>query len=118
MANTTTVNLEMIRGDTLSFDLILHDIDPASIESLYFTVKRRATDADSAAVLQKSIANGGITRIEGDDLRYRVRVAPADTAGVAARTYAYDVQVGIGGDIFTFVRGNLTVEQDVTEAIE
>jgi len=28
--------------------MILHDIDPESIESLYFTVKRRATDADSA----------------------------------------------------------------------
>ena len=48
MANTTTVNLEMIRGDTFSIGLILHDIDPESIESLYFTVKRRATDADSA----------------------------------------------------------------------
>lgn len=118
MANSTQVNLEMIRGDTFSIDLILHDIDPESIESLYFTVKRRATDTDSAAVLQKSLANGGITRIEGNDLRYRVRVAPADTAGVSARTYAYDVQVGIGTDIFTFVRGNLTIEQDVTEAIE
>jgi len=118
MTNSTQVNLEMIRGDTFSFDLILHDIEPESIESLYFTVKRRATDSDSAAVLQKSLANGGITRIDGDDLRYRVRVAPADTAGVAARTYAYDVQVGIGVDIFTFVRGNLTVEQDVTEAME
>jgi len=117
MANTTTVNLEMIRGDTFSFDLVLHDIDPASIESLYFTVKRRATDPDASAVLQKSLTDG-IERVTGDDLRYRVRVAPADTAGVAARTYAYDVQVGIGGDIFTFVRGNMSIEQDVTEAME
>ena len=74
MTSSKQINLEMIRGDTFSFDLILHDIDPASIESLYFTVKRRATDPDASAVLQKSLTDG-IERVTGDDLRYRVRVA-------------------------------------------
>lgn len=49
MASTTTVNLEMIRGDTFAFDLVLHDIDPESIESLHFIVKHRPIDSDSVA---------------------------------------------------------------------
>lgn len=116
MANTQIVKMEMMRGDTFTFDVALNDIDPSSIRSLYFTVKRKATDSDAEAVVQKSLTDG-ITRIEGDDLRYRVRVAPADTDGVPARTYAYDIQIGIEEDIYTFVKGTITINQDVTEAM-
>ena len=106
---TATQNLSMVRGDTLSFDVRLSDLDGASISSLYFTVKRKASDAEY--IFQKSLANG-ITLVEGTT--YRVRVAPEDTDGVTAGKYAYDLQIGVGTDIYTLLMGTLTIVQDVT----
>ena len=106
---TATQNLSMVRGDTLSFDVRLSDLDGATISSLYFTVKKKASD--EVFIFQKSMANG-ITKV--DDTTYRVRVAPEDTSGVTAGKYAYDLQIGVGTDIYTLLRGSLTIVQDVT----
>ena len=71
---TATQNLSMARGDTLSFDIRLSDLDGATINSLYFTVKKKASD--EMIIFQESMGNG-ITKV--DDTTYRVRVAPEDT---------------------------------------
>ena len=106
---TATQNLSMVRGDTLSFDVRLSDLDGATISSLYFTVKKKASD--EVFIFQKSIADG-ITKV--DDTTYRVRVAPEDTSGVTAGKYAYDLQIGVDTDIYTLLMGSLTIVQDVT----
>ena len=106
---TATQNLSMVRGDTLSFDVRLSDLDGATISSLYFTVKKKASD--EVFIFQKSMADG-ITKV--DDTTYRVRVAPEDTSGVTAGKYAYDLQIGVGTDIYTLLMGSLTIVQDVT----
>ena len=106
---TVTQNLSMVRGDTLSFDIRLSDLDGATISSLYFTVKKKASD--EVFIFQKSLANG-INLVEGTT--YRVRVAPEDTSGVTAGKYAYDLQIGVGADIYTPLMGSLTIVQDVT----
>lgn len=107
-------DMSMVRGDTYSFDLIVRDIDPESIETIYFTVKKRATDPDSEAVFQKSFENG--IELIGERT-YRVRVAPQDTDNVAAKKYVYDIQFRINNDVYTMVTGGFNIEQDVTEAI-
>ena len=99
----------MIRGDTFSFDLRLSEVDGSSIRSIFFTVKRKATDAD--AVFQKSLENG-VSLLEGTT--YRVRVAPEDTQGVAAGKYVYDLQIGIEDDVYTVLMGAFQITQDVT----
>ena len=104
-----TQNLSMVRGDTLAFDVVLTDISAESITSLYFTVKKKASD--ETFIFQKSLTDG-ISLKEGTT--YRVRVAPQDTSGVAGGKYAYDLQIGIGTDIYTLVMGSLTIVQDVT----
>lgn len=104
-----TKNLEMIRGDTMTLDVELTDLEDATVASMFFTVKKKATDTTN--VIQKSLSNG-ITN-NGDN-SYTVRVAPSDTSNVAAGKYAYDLQIGIGSDIFTVMMGILTVIQDVT----
>ena len=106
---TATQNLSMVRGDTLTFDMTLYDVD-ATVESIYFSCKKCATDDEYA--FQKSLGNG-ITCV--DDAVYRVRVAPADTANLPAGEYAYDLQLGLGADIFTILYGRLILKQDVTE---
>ena len=102
-------NLTMVRGDTLSFDLVLSDLDGSTVTSIFFTAKKKATD--ETPVFQKSLGDG-ISLLEGST--YRVRVAPEDTAGVAAGKYAYDLQIGVLSDIYTVLMGTLQVIQDVT----
>lgn len=102
-------NIIMVRGDTMAFDLTLYDVD-ATVESIYFSCKKSATDDDY--IFQKSIGNG-VTQINGSV--YRVRVAPADTADLPAGDYVYDLQLGLGADIYTLLYGKLTLKQDVTE---
>lgn len=104
-----TQNLTMIRGDTFSFDVVLSDLDGASIRSIYFTVKKKATD--TTAVFQKTLTDG-ITLTE--ETTYRVRVAPEDTNGVAAGRYTYDLQIGVENDVYTVLMGSLQILQDVT----
>ncbi len=106
---TATQNLSMVRGDTLAFDVRLSDLDGATISSLYFTVKKKASD--DVFIFQKSMVSG-ITRV--DDTTFRVRVAPEDTNGVVAGKYAYDLQIGVGTDIYTLLMGSLSIVQDVT----
>ena len=101
--------ITMVRGDTLSFGMEVDGMDGQDLELAYFTCKRDYTD--TAVVFQKSLGNG-ITRVgEG---QYAIRVAPADTADVAAGRYYYDLQIGANGDIFTVLIGVLEIDEDVT----
>lgn len=115
MAVAQKVDLSMMRGDTLSFDIVLNDIDQSSIVSLYFTVRKKATD--ETIILQKSLGNG-IDAVEGDDIRYRVRIAPEDTEAISIShgeiRFEYDVEIGIENDIYTPIKGQLTIVKDVT----
>lgn len=104
--------LEMTRGDTFSFDLRMTDVEADSIKSLYFTIKKKATDSDADAIIQKSL-DDGITMIANNI--YRVRVAPEDTDNVPAEKYAYDIQIRINDDVYTLFRGSIAINQDVTE---
>ena len=107
-------DLSMIRGDTFAFLISLPEIDPASVTSLIFTVKRKATDTDDEAIIQKRLGDG----IEPTDAdrTWSVRVAPEDTDGVVAKKCVYDIQVGIMNDIYTLMGGYFRIMQDVTEA--
>lgn len=102
-------NIVMVRGDTLAFDMTLYDVD-ATVESIYYSCKKVA--ADDNYIFQKAIGDG-VTKI--NDSVYRVRVAPADTADIPAGDYVYDLQLGLGADIYTLLYGKLTLKQDITE---
>ena len=102
-------NLSMIRGDTFAFDLVLSELDGATVNSIYFTVKKKRDDV--SPTVQKSLADG-ITPV--GELSYRVRIAPEDTRNLDAGTYIYDLQLGIGSDIYTPLMGEFVIIQDVT----
>lgn len=120
-------DIELTRGDTLVFDVTISEIEDVTIESMYFSVKKKPSD--DVYIFQKSIGNG-ITFIEhfvpdqndeeaaSEYYKYRVRVAPEDTCEVVAGKYAYDLQIGLGGDIYTPLLGNFKLNWDVTEEIE
>lgn len=105
------VNLEMARGDTFSFDLNLPDIAEESVTSIFFSAKKNK-NTDSEYLFSKSLGDG-IELI--DEKTFRVRVAPRDTADAIPGKYDYDLQLGIGEDIFTPMAGKLKIIGDVTE---
>ena len=103
-------NITMVRGDTLSFNVEVTDAngDLIEVDSAYFTCKKLATD--DVNVFKKALGSG----ISMLDNCYVVRVAPEDTRNVSAGQYFYDMQIGVGEDIFTILKGVLEIEQDVS----
>ncbi len=103
-------NITMTRGDTLAFNVFVTDADgnAITVDSADFTCKKMGTDVLN--VFRKSL-NAGITQ---DEECLTVRVAPEDTENVDAGQYFYDCQIGVNNDVFTILKGILSIEQDVT----
>lgn len=108
---TKTYHIHLTRGDTLSFGIKLQGLGQ-DLDSAYFTCKTKIPNVVSTQVFQKSL-NNGITKV--GDGEYTVRVAPADTADLNIDTYAYDLQIGVNSDVFTLTKGNLYIEEEVTQ---
>lgn len=104
-------NIKMVRGDTLSFGIVLYG-DVQTLDSAFFTCKK---DYNDSPVFQKSLGDG-ISEV--DEGEYAVRVAPEDTKDLEVGKYYYDVQVGNGDDVFTVLRGILEIEYDVSREDE
>lgn len=104
---------EVIRGDTQTVQIDFTeypDEDPADISSWEFwlTVKKRLTDIDAQAVIQKAPENFSISSGVAS-----VVLSSSDTK-IPVGSYFYDVQVKIGGAIFTPIRGRLIIKSEVT----
>lgn len=100
-------NIRMVKGDTLAFGMEFVDLSQ-DLTSAYFTVRK---DYNSDITFQKSLGSG-IAKV-GEGI-YKVRIAPSDTLNLDAGKYVYDLQVGIGDDIFTIIIGMLDLRYDVT----
>lgn len=106
------LNLEMTKGDTLHFGIQIKDLGQ-EIDTAYFSVKNNYDD--ETPIFRKSIGNGiELDHIEGNDYYYKVRVAPNDTKELEPKKYYYDLEINIGEDTFTIMKGILDVTFDVT----
>lgn len=103
-------NLTMVKGDTLAFGVEIEGLDQ-DLATAYFSCKNDPND--DKYVFQKKL-NNGISKVETG--KYRVRVAPADTASLEIGDYYYDLQIGVNSDIYTILRGKLTIEYEITGA--
>ena len=103
-------NITMVKGDTLAFNVEVFDEagQPITVDSAYMTCKEIPTE--DSFVFQKSL-NDGITQ---DDGIMVVRVSPNDTKEAEAGEYFYDLQIGVGQDVFTIMIGTLSLMQNVT----
>lgn len=105
------MNLEMTRGDTLSFGIKIKDLGQ-NLSSAFFTVKNNFDD--NTPIFQKSIGNGiQLDHIDGTDYYYKVRIAPDDTKNLEPKKYYYDFEINVNYDTFTILKGILDVEFDV-----
>ena len=107
------LNLEFTRGDTFSFGVRIYELGQA-LTSAKFTCKKNVDD--TTPLFQKTINNGvTLDSVDMDDYFYKVRVAPEDTKDLEVGKYFYDFQIEVNGDIFTILKGVLTLEYDVSE---
>lgn len=126
--------LQMTRGNTAIFQTTVHYLTSSGLSgySAWFTAKRDAADADSAAVFQKTIGvgiqAGSPVADSGAYAGYyyavlTTTVAPADTQALTsglAHALVYDVKVKDASTpaVETTVdSGTLTVLADVTQAV-
>lgn len=105
------LNIEMTKGDTLSFGVKIKDLGQ-ELDSAKFTVKN---NYDDEPIFQKTLENGvEIDHIEGNDYYYKVRVAPQDTANLEPKKYYYDLEINVNEDTFTILKGILDVSFDIS----
>lgn len=112
MRNYPNYQIDMVRGDSLSFGLEFEGLGQ-NLDSADFTVKK--DDSDATVLIHKDLSDG-ISKTE--DYKYIVRLAPEDTADLDAGYYHFDMQVGVNTDIFTIMLGILVLEQGVTEEVQ
>lgn len=107
-------NLEIIKGDTLSFAVeIEFDEKPQELEKAFFTCKRNLDDGD--VVFQKTIEDGiSFRKQERNKMYYVVRIAPEDTKDIESGHYFYDMQIELNSDVFTILTGALKVRHGIT----
>jgi hypothetical protein len=110
-------NLVVVRGDTFSrvLDLSFATGDLTGVTKMWMTAKVSASDLDSAAVFQIT-TGAGITVLSTTSARFDVSAATMKL--LTQPTYVYDVQCLLAsGEIRTAARGNLTVADEITQAI-
>lgn len=98
----------MVQGNTLAFGVEFEGLDQ-DLDSAYFTCRASLTAAQP--LFQKSL-NNGITKVETG--KYRVRVAPTDTANIAAGKYYYNFEIGVNSDVYTVIKGILEIQENIT----
>lgn len=118
-------NLAMVKGDTAVFDITCTTAAGAAFDisgaTIYFTVKDDPSDADAAAIFQKSTASG-ISIISGAGGTAQVVTAAADTSSFNASEHGgnnqmyWDCQVIKSGRTYTVARGRLTILAQYTVA--
>lgn len=112
-------NLEGTRGDTNNYTGTVRDSAGAVVDltgaTLRFTAKLSHADGDNDATTIRKTTGSGITHTNAAQGAYRITLAPADTASLAATTlYVWDLQLTTGaGDVFTVDGGTLMIAMDV-----
>lgn len=106
--NMQDENITMVKGDTLSFNVIVKDEngEAVTVDSAVFAIRKDAT----TGTLVKIDLTDGITQ---DDGVITVRLAPSKTSSINSGYYYYDLRIGIDDDIYTLLRGMILFETPV-----
>lgn len=97
--------LNLYRGDTCAFDVLLHDDGGAPFD---------ASTAQAAMLVVGS--NGASITPQLTVDKHRIHILfPADlTAGITWRRGKYDLQLTFGDTVMTVLRGDIYMTEDVT----
>lgn len=111
------MEITMARGDLeiRQFRILDTDGEPFTdaLDEIYFTVKREAAFPDY--VIQKRLGNGEIVPM-GDGV-YQFTIEPEDTDGLEFRSYDFDIELVINGQLKKTYLGRLNLLKEVTHAV-
>jgi hypothetical protein len=114
--NAVRKEITMVRGDSMAFNFQLQGLKGSTPNNIKFTCKEHYDD-DTGYFMQ-SLNGGGITLIgydaQTDTATYCCRVRPDQTVNLVPARYYYDLELEVGNDVFTLMKGRLTVEYDVS----
>lgn len=106
--------LSMVRGDSNSYTLVFDEdgvVKNITGWTIFFTLKTNWQLPDSEASLKKVITTHS-SPTTGTSV---LTLLPADTSSLEPGVYDYDIQVKTAvGDIYTVLRGKMTLNYDVT----
>lgn len=110
------------RGDTIELSVTVTRSGAAvdlTDADLTFTAKRRYSDADADAVVQKTLGDGIAVVGDAEDGEILVTLDPEDTDSLTRQTVLLcDVQlVESDGRVTTVASGTLTITPDVTRTV-
>ena len=105
--------IQFTRGDTQIINFNLKDANGNNIElatgdKLYFTVKK---DANSTDVIMQKVYPTDITYSEG---KYQFTIEPTDTNSLEYGTYEYDIELKTGTYVKTLSKGRIELTDEIT----
>ncbi len=127
MAHLEGTISDFVQGDAreLPRTVVVADILPDTLSKAWFTVKRRLTDSDADAIIQKTITaivslDGQIDNVGAADANGHLvfYLSAADTNSLAAGVrYFYDIKaLSTGGAATVLEEGRITARSPVTRA--
>ena len=107
----------MVKGDTMAFNFQIQGLAGYTLTGITFTCKENPND-ETAYFTRTLDAGNGISQVaydsSADTTTFCCRVAPENTEELDPARYYYDLELAVGGDVFTLMKGRLTLERDVT----
>lgn len=114
--NAIKRDIEMIRGDTLSFAFQVQGLEGQEPTKVQFSCKESLEDTEYLfeVSLEDTIDIRSYDEAS-DTLTYVVRVPPEKTVNVAPGRYYYDLELYCNGDVITLMIGRIQIDHQVTE---
>ena len=114
--NAIRSEISMIKGDTLAFNFQIQGLGGATPSEIVFTCREKPLATDT--LFTQSLTGGGITLVsrdsDTDTNTYSVRVRPDQTENITPARYFYDLELSVGEDVLTLMKGRLNIDWDVT----
>lgn len=106
---TEIKDIKATRGDSIGFYFQIENFED-DLDGASFSVKENPDSNDY--IFQKTIGSG-ITKME--DGYYYVKAEPEDTKDLEASEYHYDLEIKVGADVYTLLKGKLILLWDITK---
>lgn len=113
--NSVYQDIDMVKGDTMSFNFALKGLRIGTPVAIHPTFLFSCGDEND--VLFTSGSDDGIERVSYDESSdvavFAVYVAPEKTKDLELARYYYDLQMLTEDDVYTLMRGRLTLLREI-----
>ena len=107
--NSIYQNIEMVRGDTLSFNFMIEGAD--GTPTFAFVV---ADEYGDSPVISATSGNDIVLEATSGQVKtYSVSLRPAQTSGLATGIYYYNLVMYLNSETYTLMRGEFNILYEV-----